>query len=92
VLAAAGYPQAPRLGEAIAGLPANQPEAHLFHAGTRQEGDRLVTSGGRVFCATALGESIKEAQANAYRLAEQVRFAGCQYRRDIGHRGIALSS
>lgn len=92
VLAAAGYPQAPRLGDAIAALPAHQPDAHLFHAGTRQEGDRLITSGGRVFCATALGESIKEAQANAYRLAEQVRFMGCQYRTDIGHRGIALSS
>jgi phosphoribosylamine---glycine ligase len=92
VLAAAGYPQAPRLGDAIAALPANQSDAHLFHAGTRQEGDRLLTAGGRVFCATALGQTIKEAQAHAYRLAEGVRFAGCQYRNDIGHRGVAASS
>lgn len=92
VLAAANYPESPRLGDPVTGLPANRPEAHLFHAGTRQDGDQVVTAGGRVFCATALGESLKEAQANAYRMAQAVAFTGCFYRNDIGFRGIPTAS
>jgi phosphoribosylamine--glycine ligase len=88
VLAVENYPHSPRLGDPISALPGNRPEAHLFHAGTRKQGDALVTAGGRVFCATALGESLKEAQAHAYRLVEAVKFPGCQFRTDIGHRGI----
>ena len=82
-----------RLGWAdpIDPLPENRAEARLFHAGTRAEQAELMTAGGRVFCATALGESLKEAQAQAYRLADAVRFSGCQYRRDIGHRGLSSS-
>ncbi|MFM1880034.1 MAG: hypothetical protein RLZZ344_268 [Pseudomonadota bacterium] len=89
VLAVDGYPDAPRLGDPIETPPENTADAHLFHAGTRLSEDGvLLTAGGRVFCATALGGSLKEAQQQAYRLAQAVRFSGCQYRRDIGHRGL----
>jgi len=91
VLAVDGYPDAPRLGDSIDALPENRAEARLFHAGTRAEQTGLVTAGGRVFCATALGESLKEAQAQAYRLVDAVRFSGSQFRRDIGHRGLPSS-
>ncbi|MFZ9315253.1 MAG: phosphoribosylamine--glycine ligase [Burkholderiaceae bacterium] len=91
VLAVDGYPDAPRVGDPIDKLPENRAEARLFHAGTRIAQTGLVTSGGRVLCATALGESLKEAQAQAYRLADAVHFVGCQYRRDIGHRGLSSS-
>jgi len=89
VLAAAGYPDAPRTGEAITALPAPTPEAHIFHAGTRLQPDgTLTTSGGRVLCATALGESVAAAQQNAYALVRATAFAGAQYRSDIGWRAL----
>ncbi len=88
VLAAAGYPQAPVLGEAISALPDNAEGAHVFHAGTTLRDGQLLTSGGRVLCATALGDSVKIAQRRAYELADQVHFRGSQMRRDFGYRAL----
>ena len=88
VMAAAGYPMNPRKGDAIAGLPQDQQDAMVFHAGTLFEGDQLVTSGGRVLCVTVLGDTIKQAQQRAYELAKGVHFDGMQYRQDIGHRAL----
>jgi phosphoribosylamine--glycine ligase len=89
VLAAAGYPETPRRGDAITGLDQKGDDFHLFHAGTAHEGEAVVTAGGRVLCVTALGDSIKMAQRRAYQIVDGVRFAGMQHRRDIGHRAIA---
>ena len=89
VIAAQGYPEAPRKGDVIAALPAPQEDCHVFHAGTALRDGRTLTDGGRVLCVTALGESIKIAQRRAYQAIEGVRFDGMQYRRDIGHRAIA---
>jgi phosphoribosylamine---glycine ligase len=89
VLAAAGYPLQPRKGDAITGLPAETPEAVVFHAGTTlQDKKNFVTSGGRVLCVTALGEPLKTAQARAYQLVQGITIDGVQFRRDIGHRAI----
>lgn len=91
VLASEGYPETPRKGDAIRGLPAPQDDYHVFHAGTALNGTDIVTSGGRVLCVTALGSNVRAAQRRAYEIAEQVRFEGMQYRRDIGHRAVAGS-
>jgi phosphoribosylamine--glycine ligase len=88
VMAAAGYPMQPRQGDVLGPLPAEAPDAVVFHAGTRLRGDELVTSGGRVLCATALGDSVRQAQQRAYALVNEIRFDGAQYRRDIGHRAV----
>ncbi|MCH7342392.1 phosphoribosylamine--glycine ligase [Pelomonas sp. CA6] len=89
VMAAAGYPLAPRKGDAISGLPADQEDAMVFHAGTQQREDgTLVTSGGRVLCVTALGESVRQAQQLAYQTLTGIQFDGKQYRQDIGHRAV----
>ncbi|MFM9886655.1 MAG: phosphoribosylamine--glycine ligase [Burkholderiales bacterium] len=88
VLAAGGYPDAPRHGDAISGLPANAEDLQVFHAGTSNNGERLITSGGRVLCVTALGESVRAAQKRAYQAIESIRFDGMQYRSDIGHHAI----
>jgi phosphoribosylamine--glycine ligase len=88
VLAAAGYPDDPRKGDAIDGLPKATDELHVFHAGTLLKDDKLVTNGGRVLCVTALGDNVKIARDNAYLAAEQIRFAGAQMRRDIGWRAV----
>jgi len=88
VVAAAGYPLNPRKGDAITGLPQDQQDAMVFHAGTLFESDQLVTSGGRVLCVTVLGDTIKQAQHKAYELAKGVHFDGMQYRQDIGHRAL----
>ncbi len=88
VLAAAGYPQSPRIGDVIEALPSDEEDVHLFHAGTRLEDGRLLTSGGRVLCVTALGDSVKIAQRRAYEVAGQIHFNGCQMRRDIGYRAL----
>ena len=93
VLAAAGYPDAPRKGDVIEGLDrvtsVAHPNVHVFHAGTTREGDRAVVSGGRVLCVTALGDNVRSAQRRAYELADNITFDGRQYRRDIGHRALA---
>jgi len=88
VLAAAGYPMHPRKGDAITGLPADADDAVVFHAGTADQGGTVVTAGGRVLCATALGATVREAQARAYGLADAVQFDGVQFRRDIGYRAL----
>jgi phosphoribosylamine--glycine ligase len=89
VIAAAGYPDAPRKGDAITVLPADTDDCVTFHAGTALEADgRLLTTGGRVLCVTALGDSVRAAQRRAYEAVDQVRFAGAQFRRDIGHRAL----
>ena len=88
VLAAAGYPDAPKKGDRIEGLPAPAEDVRVFHAGTALADGKPVTSGGRVLCVTALGDSIKMARARAYQVVDGIRFAGMQCRRDIGHRAI----
>jgi phosphoribosylamine--glycine ligase len=88
VVAAAGYPEEPRKGDAIAGLPKASPDCRVFHAGTKLEGKTVVTNGGRVLCVTALGDSVKMARSRAYEALERIRFEGMQYRKDIAHRAI----
>jgi phosphoribosylamine--glycine ligase len=88
VVAAAGYPEEPRKGDRIGGLPKPAEDCRVFHAGTRLEGKTLVTSGGRVLCVTALGDSVKMARARAYEAFDTLRFDGMQYRKDIGHRAL----
>ena len=92
VLAAHGYPDAPRKGDVIAGIPGKDENAandyHVFHSGTALDGDKLVVNGGRVLCVTALGHNVKTAQRRAYEVADRIRFAGMQMRRDVGHRAI----
>ena len=91
VMAAGGYPDAYRKGDAILGLPESEIEdAKFFHAGTTLADDgRAVTSGGRVLCATALGDTVADAQTAAYNLAKRVYWDGVYYRTDIGWRAIA---
>ncbi|HEX6703114.1 MAG TPA: phosphoribosylamine--glycine ligase [Albitalea sp.] len=88
VMAAAGYPLNPRKGDAVTGVPPEAPDAVVFHAGTALNGQDLVTSGGRVLCVTALGDSVRQAQHRAYEAMQGIRFDGAQYRRDIGYRAI----
>jgi len=93
VLAAANYPDTPRKGDVISGLPAPRAkdleDAHVFHAGTAMQDGKVVTNGGRVLCVTALGTMVKMAQKRAYEIADGIRFDGCQMRRDIGWRAIS---
>jgi phosphoribosylamine--glycine ligase len=88
VLAAAGYPDDPRKGDAINGLPADTEDAVVFHAGTSLDDGALRVTGGRVLCVTALGDSAKLAQQRAYDALRGIHIDGVQYRRDIGHRAI----
>ncbi|MDE2449168.1 MAG: phosphoribosylamine--glycine ligase [Gammaproteobacteria bacterium] len=91
VMAAEGYPDAPRAGAAIAGLDdAAKLPGKVFHAGTRLSGNNVVVSGGRVLCATGMGTTVAEAQRAAYALADAVHWPGAIYRRDIGFRGLGL--
>jgi phosphoribosylamine--glycine ligase len=90
VLAAGGYPASYRKGDAISGLPErDSDDAVVFHAGTALAADEVVTAGGRVLCATALGHTVSEAQRRAYQLADTLHWDGVYYRRDIGYRAIA---
>jgi phosphoribosylamine--glycine ligase len=90
VLAAGGYPGDYAKGEVIAGLDAAaQIDGKVFHAGTALQDGQVVTAGGRVLCATAIGASVADAQQQAYRLAQQISWNGCFYRHDIGYRAIA---
>jgi phosphoribosylamine--glycine ligase len=88
VMASANYPAKPRLGDEIIGLPKNVDDAYVFHAGTTLNGGKVVTSGGRVLCVTALGETVKFAQKKAYQIIEDIHFDGAQYRADIGYRAL----
>jgi len=93
VLAAAGYPEAPRMGAVITGLDRVNadvhPRCHVFHAGTTLSEGNVVVSGGRVLCVTALGDSVRLAQRAAYDAIAAIHFEGMQYRGDIGHRALA---
>jgi phosphoribosylamine--glycine ligase len=91
VIAAANYPEEPRKGDRIAGLPAAADDCRVFHAGTRLESGNVVTNGGRVLCVTALGDSLRMARTRAYDAIDRIRFDGMQYRRDIGHRALKKS-
>lgn len=88
VMAAANYPEQPRTGDEITGLPRELEDAHVFHAGTVLEDGKVLTSGGRVLCVTALAETVKYAQMRAYQIAEEIRFDGAQMRKDIGYRAV----
>ncbi|MDO4705981.1 MAG: phosphoribosylamine--glycine ligase [Comamonadaceae bacterium] len=93
VMAAHGYPESPRKGDAITNLPPleddEEPEVMVFHAGTAwDESGVLRTSGGRVLCVTALGDNVRQAQQKAYETASRIQFDGAQYRKDIGYRAI----
>jgi phosphoribosylamine--glycine ligase len=88
VMAAHGYPEAPRKGDAINGLPSDADDAMVFHAGTELVEGVVRTSGGRVLCVTALADSVKQAQQRAYDVARGIHFDGAQYRHDIGHRAV----
>ena len=92
VLAAAGYPDRPRRGDAIDGLdrvtPQTHPDVTVFHAGTEIDGARVLVSGGRVLGVTALGDSLRQAQRAAYAAVASIRFDGMQYRTDIGYRAL----
>jgi len=88
VLAAEGYPENPRKGDVITGLPATAEDAHVFHAGTQTRDEQIVTNGGRVLCVTALSDNVRTAQTRAYDIADRIQFSGKQYRRDIGHRAV----
>ena len=89
VLAAAGYPDAPRKGDVIRGLPAASADKVVFHGGTTLRQNEVISAGGRVLCVTALGDNIKLAQQRAYAFAAGIQFDGMQLRRDIGHRALA---
>lgn len=89
VLAAEGYPNNYRKGDEISDIPSETATQKVFLAGVEKQGDKLLTNGGRVLCATALGNSVYEAQQSALKLAEQIQWQGRFYRRDIGYRAVA---
>jgi len=88
VMAAAGYPDAPRKGDVITGIPEETPECVTFHAGTTLNGTTLSASGGRVLCVVGLGDNVKMAQKQTYAAVDSIHFDGAQFRRDIGWRAI----
>ena len=88
VMAAANYPETPRKGDLISGIPAETPDSVTFHAGTTLTDGKLTTSGGRVLCVVGLGDSVKMAQNQAYSALSQIHFDGAQLRRDIGWRAL----
>jgi phosphoribosylamine--glycine ligase len=88
VLAGGGYPDEPRKGDAVTGLPKATDDCRVFHAGTTLDGKRVVTNGGRVLCVTALGDSLKMARARAYERPTPSASTACKFRKDIGHRAL----
>ncbi|HEX2530288.1 MAG TPA: phosphoribosylamine--glycine ligase [Burkholderiaceae bacterium] len=89
VMAASGYPEAPRKGDIVTGIPAETQSQVTFHAGTVVDNNKqLVTSGGRVLCVVGLGDSVKVAQKEAYQAVDKIHFDGMQFRRDIGWRAL----
>jgi len=89
VLAAGGYPGSYRTGDVISGIPEETADTKVFHAGTAEKDGQVVTAGGRVLCATALGATVTEAQQRAYALVQQISWDDMYYRSDIGYRAIA---
>ena len=88
VLAAPGYPNAPRQGDAITGIPKETDEVVVFHAGTKLQDGVLLTAGGRVLCVTALADTVRVSQTRAYEAVRQIHFEGMQFRSDIGFRAL----
>ncbi|OSZ66086.1 phosphoribosylamine--glycine ligase [Hydrogenophaga sp. IBVHS2] len=88
VMAAHGYPMNPRKGDAITGLPADEADRMVFHAGTTGNGERVEVSGGRVLCVTALADTVAAARQRAYAVVDRIHFDGMQCRRDIGFRAL----
>ena len=88
VLAAHGYPLRPRTGDVITGLPKEEGDVVVFHAGTVKLADAIMTSGGRILCVTVLADNVRQAQQRAYEVALGIHFEGMQYRKDIGHRAV----
>ena len=88
VMASYNYPDTPRLNDEITGLPKQLEDAQVFHAGTKLIDDKVLTNGGRVLCVTALGETVKFAQQQAYKIIDEIKFDGAQYRTDIGFRAV----
>ena len=88
VMASANYPATPKLGDEITGLDKQLEGAYVFHAGTKLVNGKVVTSGGRVLCVTALGETVKFAQQQAYKMLADIEFDGAQHRTDIGYRAV----
>ncbi|QDL54284.1 phosphoribosylamine--glycine ligase [Rhodoferax aquaticus] len=88
VLAAPGYPLQPKTGGVIRGLPKDSDDAAVFHAGTQLVEGQVLSSGGRVLCATVLADSVRQAQQRAYQVISDIHFDGMQYRTDIGHRAV----
>jgi len=89
VIAAAGYPGTYPKGDVITGLDNDTNSSKVFHAGTKTEGDNVVTAGGRVVCISALGATVSEAQKNAYKHVKKINWDGAFYRNDIGYRAVA---
>jgi phosphoribosylamine--glycine ligase len=92
VLAAAGYPEAPRSGDPVDALPADGDALVVFHSGTQLDQGRLVTSGGRLLCVTAMGENLRSARQHAYDAVAKVRIEGAQFRTDIGKRALPAAA
>jgi phosphoribosylamine--glycine ligase len=88
VMAASGYPDSPKKGDVITGIPEETADSMTFHAGTILENGQLKTSGGRVLCVVGLGDTVRVAHKNAYEALDQIRFSGMQFRRDIGWRAM----
>jgi phosphoribosylamine---glycine ligase len=88
VMAAYNYPETPRKGDAITGIPADGPDHVTFHAGTTMDEGVLKTSGGRVLCVVGLDHTTRGAQQKAYAIVDQIKFDGAQFRRDIGYRAL----
>ena len=88
VMAAGGYPDAPRKNDVISGIPAETEDSMTFHAGTALNDKTLTTQGGRVLCVVGLGDSVRVAQKHAYDAVDKIRFEGMQFRRDIGWRAL----
>ncbi|MOA31590.1 Phosphoribosylamine--glycine ligase [compost metagenome] len=91
VLASHNYPNTPRTGDVIRGLPADAEDCMVFHAATELDGEDTKTTGGRVLCVTALGDSVKMARDRVYEAIDGIHFDGRQYRSDIGWRALKPS-
>ncbi|MEO0314109.1 MAG: hypothetical protein RI928_565 [Pseudomonadota bacterium] len=88
VMAASGYPDAPRKNDVITGIPEETEDSMTFHAGTALDNKTLTTQGGRVLCVVGLGDSVRVAQKHAYEALDKIQFDGMQFRRDIGWRAL----